>query len=232
MFGIIVSTDKKSIMYRDTRADFQLVKLELSDETRHAKRWIRKLAKCGVSSVAVSNKLFSRLGQIMENCGITPVAGDELLLRLGARIALSALCHNNISFENTGAEIYSGDAYVFDAVSFCSEEMRYVSVCGRGSERFARKANEELGISVISGEIPAGLCDNVLRLYFDGRCELFEIKTKTGTLKFEKADIVLPQKFSMLCDKENVFGFAEILVRSGKLMLSQVEIGNVLLSNC
>ncbi len=231
MLGIVISSDKSSRLYRDTQADFPLVKLELC-KTRCAKRWIKKLAKCGVSRVVVSDRMSCALKPMLEKYGITPVTGGELLPRLGARIALSALCCNNICIANTGAEIYSGSSYAYEAVSVCSKEMRYVSVCGRGSAILAERASEELGISVISGEIPAGLCENILRLYLDVNGPLFSIITKSQVLKFQGANIVLPQKYSVLCDAENELGLAQALVQSGKLMISQIGIRDVRLSNC
>ncbi len=231
LLGIVLSSDKNSRIYQDTQADFPLVKLELC-KMRCAKRWIKKLGGSGVSRVAVSDKMSAALKPLLDKYGIAPVTGDELLPRLGARIALGALCYNNIPVANTGAEIYSGSAYAFDAVSACSKVMRYVSVFGLGSENLAQRASEELGISPVFGALPVGLCENILRLYLGTSKPLFAIITKKQILEFESADIVLPEKYSVLCDSENTLGFAQALVQSGKLAISQIAIRDVRLSKC
>ncbi len=231
MLGIIAPSGGKSRLHLDTRADFPLVKLELS-KIHCAKRWLKRLKNCGVSRAVISEKLSMALGDLPRKFGVEPITGYELLLWMSARIAIAALAYNNVSLESTGAEIYSGAACGFDALCKCSGVLRYVSVCGRRNVSLAERASEELGISPIVGAIPKGLCENILRLYFDGRDELFEIITKCGALKFESVDIILPRKYSMLCDSENALGFAQALVQSGKLKVSQIGIGHVRLSNC
>lgn len=231
MLAVIKLSDEKSRLYRDTRADFHLMHLELH-KLRCAKRWIKKLAGCGVAWAVASDNLRNALEPALNKYHITPIEGRDILLAMSARIALCALRDNKIPLSHTGAEIYVGGEHSFEAIAECSRALRYVSACGRGSAQLIKRASDELGFSVVSRPLPAGLCDCILRLYFDGRPTLFSIKTRNADFQFGGVNIILPQKYEALCDDECKLSFAKALVQSGKLTVSQLGIGSVWLNNC
>jgi len=226
LLGIISVTGRKTELKKAGAAEFGAVVLRLK-KIKHSKRWLKRLAACGVTRAAVSSELYNEVEKLLLGFGIVPVDGKMLLRRIAPQMALRSMTERGIPFSDAGAEIYSRGKNGFAAVAAFSGKMRYVSALGRGSKELKNLAREELGVSLIPGCIPRAMCKNILRIYLDGRPELFSLVTDNGEEFFKEAEITLPERYRGLCDADCVQSLAEALVQCGKLRISELEIKNV-----
>lgn len=226
MLGIISTTREKTNLSFQSCEGINIATLHIK-RVNSAKRYIKKLKRTGVTCVILSPQL-PALKPIVDKYGLRTVCGCELKRRMTAQFALKAAEDEGMCFSDLGVEIYSGGHDALCAIEICSRRVRYISVIGRGSNELCEYAADKLGVSVISGKLPAQLCKNTARLYFDGRDALFSLSVGEREMFFYDAEIILPEKYSGFCPAGCESAMAQFLLEKGRINIGELGAGRAI----